>query len=124
MATALETFRLLISDTDTERQVLDDATAGGFLAMFGVATPAFDTYPVWSIRRAAAEALDAIAVSETLVGKVIRTKDLSTDGTKVAAELRAQADRLRARADDEEDAAAGAYSGLSVVEFSPWPWPV
>lgn len=120
MATALETFRLLIADTDTTRPVLTDTEASGFLAMFGVTNPSYDTWPIWSIRKAAAEALDAIATSETLVGKVIRSQDLSTDGTKVAASLRAQADRMRARADDEEYA-AGEDAGLAVLEFNPWP---
>lgn len=55
-------------------------------------------------RLAAADALDAIAASEVLVSKKIRTQDLSTDGPAVAAELRALAQRQRdlaaAAADD------------------------
>ncbi|MFK5689597.1 hypothetical protein ACI3EY_08010 [Ornithinimicrobium sp. LYQ92] len=58
-----------------------------------------------NVRRAAADALDAIAVSELLVSKVIRTQDLQTDGAKVAAELRARAKDLRDRADAVDDQA-------------------
>lgn len=119
--TALEDFRLLIADTDTANQVLTDDQAIRFLGMYGVAEPEYNIdADIWLVRRAAAEALDAIAISETLIGKVIRSQDLSTDGTKVAASLRAQADRFRARADDEEYASTGGDPGLSVIEFSPW----
>ena len=61
---------------------------------------------------AAADALDAIATSEVLVSKKIRTQDLSTDGPAVAAELRKQAERLRARADIADEA----WAGFDVVD--------
>jgi len=48
-----------------------------------------------SVRLAAAQALDVIAVSETLTLKVIKLLDLQTDGSKVQASLKAQADELR-----------------------------
>lgn len=70
------------------------------------------------VRRAAADALDAIATSEVLVGKVIRTQDLQTDGAKVADSLRKHADRLRALAADE-DAAADSWDGFDVVDTIP-----
>lgn len=53
------------------------------------------------VRLAAADALDAIATSEVLIGKVIRTQDLQTDGAKVADSLRKHADRLRDQAERE-----------------------
>lgn len=119
MSTALDTVRLLIADTNVASPVLDDDTIAGFLALYGVASTS-QTADIWSVRRAAAEALDAIAISETLIGKVISTQDLSTDGPKVAASLRAQADRFRVRADDEEYDATVGSSGISIIEFSPW----
>lgn len=48
-----------------------------------------------AVRLAAADALEAIAASEVLVSKKIRTQDLTTDGPAVSAELRALAARQR-----------------------------
>lgn len=67
--------------------------------------------------RAAAAVLDAMATSEVLLAKVIKTQDLSTDGSKVAAELRAQAANLRSRA-DAEDAALAEDDGF--ITFLPF----
>lgn len=117
--TSLGIFRLLIADTDVTNQVLTDDQVTGFLAMHGVSFAYTETAPMWLVRRAAAEALDAIATSETLVGKVISSQDLSTDGPKVAASLRVQADRLRVLAASEQ-VEADDDGGLSVLEFSPW----
>jgi hypothetical protein len=75
--------RLLISDVG-DTLILDDGQIGGYL-----------TLNDGEVRLAAADALDAIASSETLVSKVIKTQDLSADGPAVAASLRAHADRLR-----------------------------
>lgn len=71
-----------------------------------------------NVRRAAADALEAIAVSETLVSKKIRTQDLATDGPAVSAELRALAARLRARA-DEVEAIAGEFEIFDIVDTLP-----
>ena len=96
-------LRLLISDVDETRQVLTDGHVEGYLSLHGVtptaATTAGSGVPMHTIRRAAADALDAIATSEVLVSKVIRTQDLSTDGPKVADALRKQATALRAQAE-------------------------
>jgi hypothetical protein len=88
--------RLLISDVDPARRVLSDDDILTFLNLEGDV-----------VKLAAAQALDAIASSETLVGKVIRSQDLSTDGAKVAADLRAHAASLRAQAVAEGDDAGG-----------------
>ncbi|ACZ29573.1 hypothetical protein Xcel_0534 [Xylanimonas cellulosilytica DSM 15894] len=120
--TAVAQVRLLIADvaTDETKRVLTDAHVGGFLTLQGAAPE--DGAQSWQVRRAAADALTTIAASETLIGKYVRTADgLTTDGTKVGAELRAQADRQLAIADREEadhDAADGAFG---VLEFQPYP---
>lgn len=69
--------------------------------------------------RAAAAVLDAMATSEVLLAKVIKTQDLSTDGSKVAAELRAQAVNLRARADAEDAALAEDDGFITFIPFTP-----
>ena len=71
-----------------------------------------------NVRLAAADALEAIAVSEVLVSKKIRTNDLTTDGPAVSAELRALAKQLRDRAEREIDA-ADAYDGFDLVGTLP-----
>lgn len=112
--TAVGDVRLLIADVDPDRQILTDDQLGAFLRMAGGEES-------WHVRRAAADALEAIAVSEVLVGKVIRTQDLSTDGAKVAAELRALAAAHRKRAAEDEEAAEDEDGeGLfTVLEFHP-----
>lgn len=86
--------RLLIADLNEAALLLSDELVQGYLDLND-----------GDRNRAAADALDAIAMSEVLVSKKIRTQDLSTDGPAVAAELRAQAARLRAKADAlDEDA--------------------
>lgn len=82
--------RLLIADNGAE-QLFTDEQLSTFLAL-----------TEGSVYRASAHALRAIAVSEVLISKVIRTQDLSTDGAKVSAELRALASEFEAKANDAE----------------------
>lgn len=72
-----------------------------------------------NVRLAAADCLDAIAVSEVLVSKKIRTQDLQTDGPAVAAELRAQAKNQRALAQAEQDAEERDWDGFDMVDTLP-----
>lgn len=102
--------RLLISDVDENNLVLTDDMINGYLDMHS---------GEGRVRRAAADALDAIATSEALISKVIRTQDVSTDGAKVADALRKQAATLRAQADAEDDAASDSFA--EVLEFVPYP---
>lgn len=88
--------RHLIADLDPDARMFTDEQVGTYLRLNGGA-----------VRLAAADMLDAIAVSEVLVSKVIRTQDLSTDGAKVADSLMKRAASLRSRhaadtAGDEE----------------------
>lgn len=67
--------------------------------------------------RAAASALRALAVSEGLIQKVIRTEDLQTDGAKLAMALLAGARALEERGDAAEEDS----SGMVIVDFQPQP---
>jgi hypothetical protein len=78
--------RLLTADLDENAPLLTDGQLDGYLAL-----------NTGAVLLAAADALDAMATSETLVARKIRTQDLATDGPAVAAELRAQATALRGR---------------------------
>lgn len=84
--------RILIADSplDEAERLFSNAEIATFLRIEG------------NPKRAAANLLDAIAVNEVLISKVIRTQDLSTDGSKVADVLRKQARVLRDQADDED----------------------
>lgn len=84
--------RLLISDLDPAKLVLTDDMIAGYLALED-----------GNLRRAAAEALDAIASSEVLLSKVITTQDRSTNGAAVAESLRRHAAALRRRADEDDE---------------------
>jgi hypothetical protein len=84
--------RLLIADVNDASLILDTAQVTGYLALNG-----------GDVRLAAADALDAIASSEALVSKAIKTQNLTTDGSKTAAALREHATRLRQQAADASD---------------------
>ena len=98
-STAVGQVRLLIPDTeqlgDTPAYLFSDPQIQAFLAMYSN-----------SVKRAAAQAKLVLATSEALINKVISTYDLKTDGAKLGAELRAQAESLRQEAiqDEQEDA--------------------
>lgn len=109
--------RLLISDVGAI-PVLSDDQIKGYLARWGLAPTDAPTERV-GIARAAADALDAIATSEALISKVIRTQDLQTNGAETAAALRAHAKSLRDRADQDEFDDDGTFFGVS--EFRPYP---
>jgi hypothetical protein len=97
--------RLLIHDTDdlvAANQLFTDAEITAFLTLEGNV-----------VRRAAAAALESLAANQAMVLKVITMLDLSLDGAKLAAELRAQAKALRAQA--EADVAAS--GGFDVAEM-------
>lgn len=103
--------RVLIADVGTE-PLLDDLAIDTYLAL----NTGADGTP--DVRMAAADALEAIAVSEVLVSKKIRTNDLATDGPAVAAELRALARQLRDRAKVLADA-ADIFDGFDLVSALP-----
>jgi hypothetical protein len=101
--TPIGQVRLLIPDTeqigDTPAYLFNDSQIQAFLALYSN-----------SIKRAAAQAKLVLATSEALINKVIRTYDYQTDGAKLGAELRAQAQALREEADiDEKDDASDTF---------------
>lgn len=116
MATPVEQVRLLIADvsTDPAKQILTDPQVEGYLEIED-----------GNVKLAAASALDAIASSEVLVAKVIRTQDLATDGAKVADALRKHAASLRAQVEKAAaDAAAEDAFVFDIVDVEDEPeWP-
>jgi len=101
--TDLEIVRLNITDTGTEQLFTDDQLNAWLTQYAG------------SINRATYRALVTIATSEVLLGKKIRTQDLSTDGPAVADSLLKLAATYKAEA-DEQDALAGSF--FEVVPFT------
>lgn len=92
-STPLGQVRLLIADTDETNEVLTDSMIAGFLGLA----------PSANVRLAAAEALDAIAISEALVLKVMTTLDVTTDGASLARVLQGRAAQLRQQVADGVD---------------------
>lgn len=99
-------IRNLIGDVDPASQLLADDQ----LAAYADLNPGAPLL-------AAAQALEVIAVSATLVMRKIRTQDLSTDGPAVSAELRALAKTFRQQHAE--------WDGFDVVDTLPgygtWP---
>lgn len=96
--------RLLIGD-ESATPIFSDEQITGFLAINPI------------MKRAAADALDAIASSEALLSKKITTQDRATDGPAVAAELRKHAIQLRAQADADDDTED---SYFDITPFQPY----
>src|SRR5690606_19035181 len=84
------------SDEGTAQYLFSDAHLSGLYAISSGNDPA-------RLYRAAASALRALAVSEGLIQKVIRTEDLQTDGAKLASALLSGAKALEDRADMAEE---------------------
>jgi len=116
--TPIKHVRVLIADMATP-PLIDDQTLQTYLEMQG-----WEDGARWAVYRAAADALEAIAVSEVLVSKVIRTQDLSTDGAKVAEALRKLAAGLRDQADNEDPHFGGVFeiidTGSGLNELESW----
>lgn len=83
-------IRNRIRDIDPSYPIFVDAEIKAFLVI-----------EQFNIKRTSALALETIAADEVLVQKVIKLLQFSTDGSKVAAELRANAKLLRDQADAE-----------------------
>jgi hypothetical protein len=103
-ATPVGMVRLLIPDRDEDNTLFTDAEVTGFLALEGAA-----------VKRAAAAAIEVVASNEVMVGKVIRSQDLSTDGAKVSDALLKRAAELRRQADEDDPDTSGS---LDIIDFS------
>lgn len=103
-------------DTGEVSYLFTDEQLQAYLSLHSETSP--------GIHRAAADAVGALATSEALISKVIKTEDLQTDGAKVANALLLRAQRLREHADDEERKED--ESAFDIVDFTPLPriiWP-
>ena len=65
--------------------------------------------------RAAATCLETMATNQVMVLKAMKLLDVQTDGAKVAAELRARAQQLRASAAEADDATADGWDVIELV---------
>lgn len=88
--------RLVITDTDEDNAIFQDAEIDAFLTI----TKVNDEN---DLRLAAAMALDTMASSEAIIQKRIELLDLKTDGPAVAKSLREHAKELRRQVDEEFD---------------------
>lgn len=121
--TAIGKVRLLVSDLGEPPLIGDDILAG-YLGLHGWDLDAYTAdssnageHTDRMLWRAAADVLDAMATSEVLLAKKIRTQDLSTDGPAVAADLRKQAAVLRGKADAAD--AADDEGFFEIIPFYP-----
>lgn len=97
--------RLLIMDRDSQDPIFQDEEITAFYNIFG-----------GDLLRGAAMALRAIAANQVYVLKVIKLLQLSTDGSKVAAELRAQADKLDERATFVDGMNGGLFDWAETID--------
>ena len=107
MASDIEKMRVLIPDNE---QVFD----GDYLFSDNDLN-AYLEVANGSVLRAASYAVLAIANSEAIISKIIKTQDLSTNGAAVADALRLTAKQLADRADKEDDLAGEFY--LNIVDY-------
>lgn len=110
--TAIGQVRLLIPDTEQLANPVDPSAAASYLFSDPQIQALLSLYSN-NIKRSAGQAKLILATSEALINKVIKTNDLSTDGAKLAAELRAQATMLMAEAD--KDDAEDSYDSFTIV---------
>lgn len=99
--TQIGQVRLLIPDTEQLEDAKDPNIDPEYI-FSDAQIQAFLALSKNNIKRAAAAAKLALATSEALIGKVIKTYDFATDGAKLGAELRAQAKQLQDEAREED----------------------
>jgi hypothetical protein len=121
--TDLGTVRALIPDVEkvdftgegVPSYMFSDVHLGALLRLY-----ASRPSPAGRIKRAAADAMTAVANSEALISKVIKTEDLQTDGAKVANAILAAARQLRDEADKDDEQIEDEYA-FAIVDFQPQP---
>jgi hypothetical protein len=100
-STAIGQVRLLIPDVEQLDNLADPSIAAAYI-FNDAQIQAFLSINKNNVKRSAAQAKLALATSEALINKVIKSYDFSTDGAKLGAELRAQAEQLQKDADRDE----------------------
>lgn len=101
--------------TGTAAYLFSDQHLGAFLSLHDTDPD----IPSLHILRAAADACEAVGMSEALVSKVVKTEDLQTDGAKVAGVFLQRARALRQEAErQEQDLGQAAFT---IVDFQPQP---
>jgi hypothetical protein len=118
-STAVGQVRLLIPDTE-QLENLADSTADAEYIFSDAQVQAFLTLYSNNVKRAAAQAKLVLATSESLINKVIRTADYTTDGAKLGAELRAQAKALQEEADKDDLIDSYDDSFIVVPQLTKW----
>jgi hypothetical protein len=100
-STVIGQIRLLIPDVEQLENLAAPSAEAAYL-FDDHQIQAFATLYADNVKRAAAQAKLVLATSESLINKVIRTSDYTTDGAKLGAELRAQAKQLNEEADKDD----------------------
>lgn len=93
LSTAIGQVRLLCRDNVEADAVFTDAEIQAYLTMEGS-----------SVKKAAAQALDDIASSETQILEITSKMGVSSTPAAIAADLRARAKELRRQAEEEDGA--------------------
>lgn len=105
------------TDSGEPSYIFSDLHLNAYLALYSSTKS-----QVAKVKRAAASAITAIATSEALISKVIRTEDLQTDGAKLATALLSAAGRLNREADADEERDEDLDEGaFAIVDFEPMP---
>lgn len=97
VATDVGKVRLLLSDVAAP-WVFTDAELTAFLSLEGGV-----------VKLAAAQAIDTHATNEALASKVLKDREVTTDGAKLADSMRRHAAALRAQAAAEQDQGDGGF---------------
>lgn len=118
-STVIGQIRLLIPDVEQLDNLADPTAADSYL-FNDDQIQAFATLYANNVKRAAAQAKLVLATSESLINKVIRTADYTTDGAKLGAELRAQAKQLVEEADKDDLADSYDSSFIIVPQNTKW----
>jgi hypothetical protein len=100
-STAIGQVRLLIPDVEQLENLSDPSQAAEYI-FNDSQIQAFLSINRNNVKRSAAQAKLTLATSEALINKVIKSYDFSTDGAKLGAELRAQAEQLQKDADRDD----------------------
>lgn len=103
--TTIGQVRLKITDRDSANPIFQDADIEAFLLMEGS-----------SVLRASAAALEAIAIDQALVLKVVKILGQSTDGAKLADTLFKIATRYRDLADFSDAASGDLFDWATFVD--------